>query len=182
MLIFQRSIVFSDKIQYCEFMCLARSSDLPLINTYTAASRLERAEKCTRTIISYLHVPSYLIGWTVSAGNSRLSVYGTVNGDRAESGFASARHRPIILHIFTCDGAPAARCTKLMSEEAEGRIEHGSAGRNRNDSWVCVRCSLSYVYLSRILQSLRFARSKFTCTSFMIHRIVIIIVQKIIAE
>lgn len=70
--------------------------DLPLINTYTAASRLERAEKCARTIISYLHVPSYLIGRMVSAGNSRLSVYGTVNG---RSCFASARRRPIISHI-----------------------------------------------------------------------------------
>lgn len=139
---------FSGKNQYCEFMCLARSSDLPLINTYIAASRLERAEKCARTIISYLHVPSYLIGWTVSAGNSRLSVYGTVNGDRAESGLASARRRPIILHIFTCDGAPAARCTKLMSEEAKGRMkQHGSAGRDRNDFWMCVCEMFSLVRL-----------------------------------
>ena len=128
-----------DVIKHWESTCLAESDrDLPLISTYIA--ELERAEKCARTIISYLHVPSYLIGRAVSAGNSRLSVYGTVNGGSCR--LATVRASGVcptsannIAYICTYLGAPATSCAKLMSEDAEDRTEHGTGAwdgdRNR---------------------------------------------------
>lgn len=59
--------------------------DLSLINTYAATSRLERAEKCARTIISYLHVPSYLIGRQRYRREIHDYLFmGRLMGDRAE--------------------------------------------------------------------------------------------------